>query len=56
MQTIIEFLVSFLLALTGALGVATVWVGGVVFLGGCGLLGGGWCWRAWKRRLKDKLP
>ena len=55
MQTVIEFLVSFMIALTGALGVATVWVGGMVFLGGCGVLGSHWCWRAWRRRVRDKL-
>lgn len=55
MRDIVEFFVQFVLGLTGALGVATVWVGGIVFLTGCGVLGGGWCWRAWRRRMRDKL-
>lgn len=50
MRSVLEFLVHFMLALTGAIGMATLTVGGIALACGCGLLGGGWCWRAWGRR------
>ena len=56
MHTVLEFLVHFLLALTGAIGMATAIVGGTALLCGCGLLGGHWCWRAWRRRVLGRKP
>ena len=50
MRSVIEFLVHFILAITGALGVAIGMAALFVALGGCALLGGGWCWRVWSRR------
>ncbi|WP_158611047.1 hypothetical protein [Aurantiacibacter spongiae] len=56
MRSIVEFLVHFLLAITGALGTATVIVGSVALLCGGGVLGGGWCLRAWRRKVLGKPP
>ena len=56
MQSVLEFLVHFLLALTGAIGMATVIVGGAALLCGAGVVGGGWCWRAWRRRVLGRKP
>lgn len=50
MRSVVEFLVQFLLAITGALGIATVIVGGIALACGCGVLGGGACWRWWRGR------
>ncbi|MGB3795344.1 MAG: hypothetical protein WA957_03465 [Alteraurantiacibacter sp.] len=55
MQSILEFLVHFLMAITGALGVAIAWVGTLALLGAFGLVGGGVLWRT-RRRGKDKPP
>ena len=56
MQSILEFLVHFLMAITGALGVAIVWVGLLALLGAFGLVGGGWFLntRRRKRGPRDK--
>lgn len=53
MQSVLEFLVHFVLAITGAIGTATAIVGGIGLLAGCGVLGGGWCYRAWMRRKRS---
>jgi organic radical activating enzyme len=53
MRSVIEFLVHFILAITGALGVAIGMAALFVALGGCALLGSGWCWRLWSRRRRS---
>ncbi|APE27176.1 hypothetical protein [Aurantiacibacter gangjinensis] len=57
MQTVLEFLVQFLLALAGAIGVAIAWVGGMALLCGAGIGGCGFWWtlRRRKRRALEKL-
>jgi hypothetical protein len=50
MRSVVDFLVQFVLALTGAIGTATLIVGGVALACGGGVLGGSWCLRAWRRR------
>lgn len=50
MRGLVEFLVHFVLALTGAIGIATVIVGGIALTCGCGVLGGGWCLKRWRGR------
>ena len=49
MQSVLEFLVHFLMAITGALGLAIVWVGSLALLGAVGLVGGGALWRRHRR-------
>ncbi|MWV26736.1 hypothetical protein [Aurantiacibacter rhizosphaerae] len=55
MQSVLEFLVHFLMAITGALGLAIAWVGALALLGAFGLVGGGALWRT-RRRDKEKPP
>ncbi|RJY09323.1 hypothetical protein [Aurantiacibacter aquimixticola] len=54
MQTVLQFFVQILMALFGAIGTALATFGVVGVLCGGGVLGGGWCWRAWKRRALRK--
>ena len=42
------------MAITGALGVAIAWVGGLALLGAFGVVGGGWFWRSRKHRGKNR--
>lgn len=55
MQSVLAFLVHFLMAITGALGLAIAWVGALALLGAFGLVGGGALWRS-RRRAKGKPP
>ncbi|MCL6252247.1 hypothetical protein M3P36_14475 [Altererythrobacter sp. KTW20L] len=50
MRGILDFLVQLILAIFGALGMAIAMAAGAVLLGGCAVLGTGWCWRAWRGR------
>lgn len=50
MQTVLGIFWHIVLALTGALGFAALVVGGAALCCGCGVIGGGWCWRRWRRR------
>lgn len=50
MRSLVEFLVQIVVALTGALGSAILVVGGAAVLGGCALLGSGWCVKKWRGR------
>jgi len=50
MRDILDFLVQLILAIFGALGMAIAMAMGAVLLGGCAVLGTGWCWRAWRGR------
>ncbi len=42
MQTLLQFFVQILTALTGAIGIATLWAGAASLLGGAGAIGSGW--------------
>ena len=55
MQSVLEFLVHFVMAITGALGLAIAWVGALALLGALGLVGGGALWRS-RHRAKGNLP
>lgn len=50
MRGILDFLVQLILAIFGALGMAIAMAMGAVLIGGCAVLGTGWCWRAWRGR------
>lgn len=56
MQTILQFFVQILMALMGAIGtaIATVGLTGLIF--GGGVVGGGYGWRAWRRRMGMRKP
>jgi hypothetical protein len=49
MRDVLQFLVEFLLALTGTIGTAALVVGGIAFALGCALCGCGWWWRGRRR-------
>lgn len=51
MQTILQFFVQILMALLGAIGTAIATIGLTGLLFGSGAIGGGWGWRAWRRRM-----
>ncbi len=55
MQSVLEFLVHFLMAITGALGLAIVWVGTLALLGALGVVGGGWFFNS-RRKGRRKNP
>jgi len=50
MRSVLEFLVQFIVALTGAVGGAILLVGGVAAACGAGVMGTGWCVRRWSGR------
>jgi hypothetical protein len=50
MRSVLEFLVQFIVALTGAVGGAILLVGGVAAACGAGVMGTGWCIRRWSGR------
>ncbi|WP_047092387.1 hypothetical protein [Aurantiacibacter marinus] len=56
MQTILQFFVQILMALFGAIGSALAAFGLAGLLCGSGVLGGSWCWRAWRRRRALRRP
>ena len=50
MRDVVQFLVELVLAITGALAVGGLIVGGIAFAAGCALFGCGWWWRGRRRR------
>lgn len=52
MRDILQFLVEFVLALTGALATGALVVGGIAFAIGCALFGCGWWWHGRRGRRK----
>ena len=51
MRSVLEFFWEFIIALTGAVGLAALIVGGVAFGLGCAVFGCGYTWRKWRQRI-----
>ena len=50
MRSVLDIFWHIILALLGAVGFGALIVAGAALACGCGVLGGGWCLRAWRRR------